>query len=162
PGPVDLAGGAAGGLLLLDRHAPGGLAAAGPCGGADPGLRHRRGGGGFSGGYRGGDGDPRARPSGGPGVATGGWRGEAGHCTRPTRERDRRAGPRVDAEEGSPLRFSCRPAKEKLLEDGRPVERWPVTIAGRGSRVIGGSIQSELTREEVLRIVLDGFFPMTP
>ena len=29
-----------------------------------------------------------------------------------------------------------------------------MTIAGRGSRIIGGSLQSELTREEVLEIVL--------
>jgi hypothetical protein len=34
-----------------------------------------------------------------------------------------------------------------------------VTIAGRGSRVIGGSLQSELTREEVAEVVLDGFLP---
>ncbi len=34
-----------------------------------------------------------------------------------------------------------------------------MTIAGRGSRIIGGSIQSELTRDETLEIVRDGFFP---
>jgi hypothetical protein len=37
-----------------------------------------------------------------------------------------------------------------------------VTIAGRGARIIGGSLQSELTRDEVLQVVLDGFFPPTP
>jgi molecular chaperone DnaK (HSP70) len=71
-------------------------------------------------------------------------------------------GPRLDTEQWSALRFACRTAKEKLLGDGQPgLERWPVTIAGRGSRLIGGSIQSELTRQEVEAIALDGFFPRT-
>jgi molecular chaperone DnaK (HSP70) len=69
-------------------------------------------------------------------------------------------GARLDNEQWSALRYSCRTAKEKLLSDSPP-ERWPVTIAGRGSRIIGGSIQSELTRGEVAEIVIDGFFPMT-
>ena len=69
-------------------------------------------------------------------------------------------GVRLDGEQWSALRFACRTAKEKLLgQQSPPLERWPVTIAGRGSRIIGGSIQSELTRDEVRRIALDGFFP---
>ena len=69
-------------------------------------------------------------------------------------------GARLDTEQWSALRFACRTAKEKLLAPNAP-ERWPVTIAGRGSKVIGGSLQSELTRQEVVDIVVDGFFPMT-
>ena len=69
-------------------------------------------------------------------------------------------GVRLDTEQWSALRFACRTAKEKLLGEQQPLlERWPVTIAGRGSRIIGGSIQSELTRQEVEAIALDGFFP---
>jgi molecular chaperone DnaK (HSP70) len=69
-------------------------------------------------------------------------------------------GARLDTEQWSALRFACRTAKEKLLGEQRPtLERWPVTIAGRGSRLIGGSLQSELTREEVESIALDSFFP---
>ena len=69
-------------------------------------------------------------------------------------------GARLDAEQWSALRFACRTAKEKLLGEQQPaLERWPVTIAGRGSKLIGGSIQSELTRDEVEAIALDGFFP---
>ena len=69
-------------------------------------------------------------------------------------------GTRLDAEQWSALRFACRTAKEKLLGDQQHnQERWPVTIAGRGSRIIGGSIQSELTRGEVEAIAIDGFFP---
>ncbi len=69
-------------------------------------------------------------------------------------------GARLDTEQWSALRFACRTAKEKLLGEQQPaLERWPVTIAGRGSRIIGGSIQSELTHTEVTAIALDGFFP---
>jgi molecular chaperone DnaK (HSP70) len=67
-------------------------------------------------------------------------------------------GARLDAEQWSALRQACRIAKEKLLGENPP-ERWPVTIAGRGSKVIGGSIRSELGRAEVEEDVVDGFFP---
>ncbi|MDG3006282.1 Hsp70 family protein [Paludisphaera mucosa] len=71
-------------------------------------------------------------------------------------------GLKLDGEQWSALRFACRTAKEKLLvTQSPPLERWPVTIAGRGSRIIGGSIQSELSRDEVRRIALDGFFPQS-
>ncbi len=69
---------------------------------------------------------------------------------------------KLDAEQWSALRLACRTAKEKLLADDRPADRWPVTIAGRGSRIIGGSLQSELTRDEVLDVAVEGFFPITP
>ncbi len=65
---------------------------------------------------------------------------------------------RLDSEQWASLRLACRSAKEKLLAE-KPLDRWPVTIAGRGSKLIGGSLQSELTRDEVYEVVLDGFFP---
>ena len=68
-------------------------------------------------------------------------------------------GVRLDAEQWSALRHACRSAKERLLADESPALRWPVTIAGRGSRLIGGGLQSELTRPEALEVALDGFFP---
>jgi molecular chaperone DnaK (HSP70) len=71
-------------------------------------------------------------------------------------------GVRLDLEQWSALRAACRTAKEKLLgqdEQQPALERWPVTIAGRGSRLIGGSIQAELTRSEIDSIALEGFFP---
>ncbi len=67
-------------------------------------------------------------------------------------------GARLDAEQWSALRYACRNAKEVLLGDRAP-ERAPVTIAGRGARIIGGSLQSELTRAEVDEVVIEGFFP---
>ncbi len=65
---------------------------------------------------------------------------------------------KLDTEQWAALRLACRSAKEKLLAD-KPLDRWPVTIAGRGSKLIGGSLQSELTRDDVFGVVLDGFFP---
>jgi len=72
-------------------------------------------------------------------------------------------GVRLDSEQWSALRFACRTAKEKLLGNQDPkLDRWPVTIAGRGSKVVGGSLRSELTRDEVEQIALEGFFPRVP
>ena len=34
-----------------------------------------------------------------------------------------------------------------------------MTVLGRGSKVIGGTIKGELTRAEVERVLVDGFFP---
>ena len=70
-------------------------------------------------------------------------------------------GARLDNEQWSALRYACRTAKEKLLGDAPP-DRWPVTIPGRGSRIIGGSLQSELSRDEVGGVVVDGFFRAVP
>jgi molecular chaperone DnaK (HSP70) len=70
-------------------------------------------------------------------------------------------GRKLDAEQWSALRLACRTAKEKLLADDSEQARWPVTVAGRGSKLIGGSVQSELTRDEVREVAIDGFFPFS-
>ncbi len=52
----------------------------------------------------------------------------------------------------------CRTAKERLLkEEGDDV--YPLTVLGRGSGLIGGAIRTELTRQEVQEILVNGFFP---
>ena len=56
------------------------------------------------------------------------------------------------------LVVSVRQAKETLLAENAP-ESAPVTILGRGSKVIGGSIKTELARSEVQQLLVDGFFP---
>jgi len=67
-------------------------------------------------------------------------------------------GSRLDPHQFQQLVQACRVAKEKLLSDeGRA--SWTVTIAGRGAKLIGGSLRDELTRAEVEELVLDGFFP---
>ncbi|MEO8170270.1 MAG: Hsp70 family protein [Oxalobacteraceae bacterium] len=56
------------------------------------------------------------------------------------------------------LTYACRAAKETLLTDPQ-VDALPIVVASRGSKLIGGSIRTELTRQEVTATVLDGFFP---
>lgn len=56
------------------------------------------------------------------------------------------------------LRHSCREAKEKLFADGSLMTA-PVTVMGRGSKVIAGTIKADLSRAELERELLDGFFP---
>lgn len=54
---------------------------------------------------------------------------------------------------------ACRQAKEKLFGE-KPPKSVDIAIMGRGSRLIGGSLKVSITREEVERLVLDGFFPL--
>ena len=65
---------------------------------------------------------------------------------------------RLDAHSFQMLVQACRVAKERLLSDENRAS-WTITIAGRGSRLIGGQLRDEIKREEVEELVLDGFFP---
>lgn len=56
------------------------------------------------------------------------------------------------------LTHACRAAKENLLNQPE-LEQMPLVIAGRGSSLIGGSLRSELTREELNRVLVEGFLP---
>ncbi len=67
-------------------------------------------------------------------------------------------GTKLDAGQMQMLWHSCRLAKERLFGDTHMASA-PVTVLGRGSRVIGGTIKGELTRAEAERVLVDGFFP---
>ncbi len=67
-------------------------------------------------------------------------------------------GTKLDAWQQRSLTLSCRGAKEQLLLDPK-LAKAPVAVLGRGSKVIGGTIKTELTREEVEATLVDGFFP---
>ena len=56
------------------------------------------------------------------------------------------------------LWHSCRTAKEALLVHDGP-KKHPVTVLGRGSRVVGKTVSVEIHREAALGLLLDGFFP---
>ncbi|MDS4042829.1 MAG: Hsp70 family protein [Candidatus Competibacter sp.] len=56
------------------------------------------------------------------------------------------------------LTHGCRSAKETLLGDAG-VEAVPVVVPSRGSKLIGGTLRTELTRAEVTLTLMDGFFP---
>jgi hypothetical protein len=59
------------------------------------------------------------------------------------------------------LTHSCRDAKEKLLND-LTMEVAPIVIANRGSSLVGGTLRTELTREEVNNVLVEGFLPIVP
>ncbi|MGJ9418073.1 Hsp70 family protein [Massilia sp. CMS3.1] len=67
-------------------------------------------------------------------------------------------GTQLDAWQMRALTYGCRGAKEHLLADAKATT-WPIVVPSRGSKLIGGSIRTELTREEVTTFILDGFFP---
>ncbi len=67
-------------------------------------------------------------------------------------------GPQADPWQLRALTYACRGAKETLLSD-RSVETVPLVVPSRGSKLIGGSIRTELTRAELTQILLEGFFP---
>ncbi|MBP8133407.1 Hsp70 family protein [Zoogloea oleivorans] len=67
-------------------------------------------------------------------------------------------GTQLDPWQTRALAHACRGAKETLLGDAS-VDVVPVVVPSRGARLIGGSIRTEVTREELTRSLLDGFFP---
>jgi molecular chaperone DnaK (HSP70) len=58
------------------------------------------------------------------------------------------------------LRRVCCAAKEQLLGDSH-LERVPITILGSGRAVVGQSLSVDLIRDEVVKILTDGFLPIT-
>ncbi len=69
------------------------------------------------------------------------------------------SGKTIDAMQERALVHACRAAKEQLLVDGGP-ESIPISILSRGSKLIGGTLRTEVRRDDALRLVLDGFFPI--
>ncbi len=59
----------------------------------------------------------------------------------------------------SGLRRQCASAKEALLSDPT-LKSVEVTVLGAGSALVGGTLRTEILREEVLELALDGFLPM--
>jgi molecular chaperone DnaK (HSP70) len=69
-------------------------------------------------------------------------------------------GTKLDAMQFHSLWQQCRAAKEVLLSsDQSAPEEHPLTILGRGTGLIGGTIRGKISREEVRNLLLEGFFP---
>jgi len=68
-------------------------------------------------------------------------------------------GQRLSAGRLAQLTERCRAAKEQLLAADAPASV-AVTLLGGGSRLIGASRSATITKDDVARIVLDGFFPV--
>ncbi len=68
-------------------------------------------------------------------------------------------GTRIDGRQLQTLWSNCRIAKEKLLEPGSKLREQPVTTLGKGSGVVGGTIKATLHRDDIDRILSEGFLP---
>ncbi len=68
------------------------------------------------------------------------------------------AGKRLGASQWTQLVQAARVAKEALLGEAPP-ERYGLAIAGAGSKLLGGTLSTELEKAEVESLLLDGFFP---
>ena len=67
-------------------------------------------------------------------------------------------GVNLDPWQSVSLWHSCRAAKEQLLAEDGP-ESQTISVLGRGSRLIGGTISAELNRTDAAQLLMDGFFP---
>ena len=77
---------------------------------------------------------------------------------RLVQQRLERDGHRIDTWQLHALWHQCRVAKETLFAKPDRTEH-PITVLGKGTRVIGGTIRSTLARADLDRVLLDGFFP---
>lgn len=68
------------------------------------------------------------------------------------------AGKKLDSWQFASLTYGCRQAKELLFNDAK-LKKAPISVPSRGSALIGGTIKTELTREDLARILTDGFMP---
>lgn len=71
------------------------------------------------------------------------------------------AGKKLDSWQFASLTYGCRQAKELLFRDAS-LHKAPISIPSRGSALIGGTIKTELTREDLTRVLTDGFIPHVP
>ncbi|MDK9751125.1 Hsp70 family protein [Vibrio sp. B513a] len=56
------------------------------------------------------------------------------------------------------MTHACRDAKEALLNDSE-LQSVPIVVPSRGSKLLGATLKTELTQEEVQQTLVDGFFP---
>jgi molecular chaperone DnaK (HSP70) len=68
------------------------------------------------------------------------------------------SGSRIDTWQLHGLWHQCRIAKEKLFESSK-TQNVPITLLGKGTKLIGGTITTELAREDLDRVLVEGFFP---
>jgi len=71
------------------------------------------------------------------------------------------SGKRLEAWQIQSLTHACRDAKEQLFNDPE-LDNIPLVVANRGSSLIGGSLRTELTRDELNQILVEGFLPEVP
>ena len=68
-------------------------------------------------------------------------------------------GKTLDALQQRALVYAARSAKELLLS-AKPPASVPISILGRGSKLVGSTIKASLERAAVEALIIDGFFPV--
>ncbi|HLK66686.1 MAG TPA: Hsp70 family protein [Bryobacteraceae bacterium] len=68
-------------------------------------------------------------------------------------------GTRIDSRQHQALWANCRVAKEKLLDPSSDADDAPVTILGKGTGLVGGTIKAKLLRSDIQQVLGDGFLP---
>lgn len=56
------------------------------------------------------------------------------------------------------MTHACRDAKEALLNDAE-LQSVPIVVPSRGSKLLGATLKTDLTQQEVQQTLVDGFFP---
>ena len=67
-------------------------------------------------------------------------------------------GTQLSIRQRSGLRRQCAAAKERLLADPN-LKSVEITVLGAGSSLVGGTLKTEILREEALELTLEGFLP---
>jgi hypothetical protein len=67
-------------------------------------------------------------------------------------------GVKLDPWQSVSLWHQCRAAKEALLSEDGP-KKHPLSVLGRGSKLIGGTVKVEIERDAASGLLLEGFFP---
>ncbi len=68
-------------------------------------------------------------------------------------------GTRIDSRQHLALWANCRVAKEKLLNPESKAGEQPVTILGKGTGLVGGTIKAALLRSDIDQVLGEGFLP---
>src|SRR5579859_408769 len=71
---------------------------------------------------------------------------------------EEKIGKALSLRQRSGLRRQCAAAKERLLADPN-LKSVEITVLGAGSSLVGGTLKTEILREEALELTLDGFLP---
>jgi hypothetical protein len=71
-------------------------------------------------------------------------------------------GTRIDSRQHLALWANCRVAKEKLLDPASDAKEQPVTILGKGTGLVGGTIKAKLLRSDIEQVFGEGFLPAVP
>ena len=70
-------------------------------------------------------------------------------------------GRRIDTWQLHSLWHQSRLAKEKLFSEPKS-QKAPIALLGKGTKLVGGTIKTELTRDDLNQVLVEGFFPAVP